>query len=105
MLRRLLSILPAILLSIGTLHGQAFYGSIVGNVNDASGAALVSGTVTLSNIATGDRRSVVTASDGSYRFVNLVPGSYRVEIEQTGFKRYSRSPVDVSVESQVRVDI
>src|SRR5437764_11588234 len=105
MLRRLQSILPLVALSIGILQGQAFFGSIVGNVNDASGAALVSATVTLTNIATGDRRTVVTASDGSYRFVNLVPGSYRIEIEQTGFKRYARSPIDVSVESQVRADI
>jgi hypothetical protein len=37
--------------------------------------------------------------------VNLVPGSYRIEIEHTGFKRYTRSPIDVSVESQVRADI
>src|SRR5260370_21818726 len=105
MLRRLLSILPIMALQIGMLQGQAFYGSIVGNVNDSSGAALVSATVALTNSATGDRRAVVTASDGTYRFVNLVPGSYRIEIEHTGFKRYSRSPIDVSVESQVRVDI
>src|SRR6185436_8427135 len=105
MLRRLLSILPLIALSIGALQGQAFYGSIVGSVTDASGGALASASVSLINIATGDRRAVTTASDGSYRFVNLVPGSYRIEIEQTGFKRYTRSPVDVSVESQVRADI
>ena len=43
--------------------------------------------------------------NGSYRFVNLVPGSYRIEIEQAGFKRYTRSPLDVNVESQVRADI
>ena len=61
MLRRLLSILPLIALSAGILQGQAFYGSIVGNVNDSSGAALASATVTLTNIATGDRRTVVTA--------------------------------------------
>ena len=92
-------------LSIGILLGQAFYGSIVGNVNDSSGAALASTTVALTNIATGDRRTVITGSDGSYRFVNLVPGTYRMEIEHPGFKRYTRDQIDVSVESQVRADI
>jgi hypothetical protein len=92
-------------LSTGILQGQAFYGSIVGTVNDASGAALASTTVSLTNSATGDRRQVVTASDGSYRFVNLVPGAYRLEIERPGFKRYARDQIDVSVESQVRTDI
>src|SRR5215471_19246407 len=103
--RRSLSILPLIALAIGILQSQAFFGSIVGNVNDTSGAALASATVVLTNIATGDRRTLTTAQDGSYRFVNLVPGKYRVDIEQPGFKRYTRDQIDVSVESQVRADI
>ena len=103
--RRSLSMLLFFALSTGILQGQAFYGSIVGTVNDASGAALASTTVSLTNSATGDRRQVVTASDGSYRFVNLVPGTYRLEIERPGFKRYTRDQIDVSVESQVRTDI
>src|SRR6185369_13794939 len=100
-----MTILALTALSIGILLGQAFYGSIVGNVNDSGGAALASTSVTLTNTATGDRRTVLSASDGSYRFVNLVPGAYRVEIELPGFKRYARDQIDVSVESQVRVDV
>ena len=105
MLRRLLTILPLIALTTGILLGQAFYGSIVGTVNDSSGAALASTTVVLTNIDRGDRRTVLTGADGSYRFVNLVPGTYRMEIEHAGFKRYTRDQIDVSVESQVRADI
>jgi len=105
MRRRLLPTLLFMALSTGILQGQAFYGSIVGTVDDSSGAALASTTVALTNSATGDRRQVVTASDGSYRFVNLVPGTYRLEIERAGFKRYTRDQIDVSVESQVRTDI
>src|SRR6516225_4841763 len=105
MLRRVLSTLPLVSLSAVALLGQAFYGSIVGTVNDSSGAALASTTVSLTNTATGDRRAVITASDGSYRFVNLVPAAYRIEIEHPGFKRYTRDQIDVSVESQVRADI
>jgi hypothetical protein len=105
MLRRLLSILPLVVLTSGLLDSQAFYGSIVGTVNDPSGAALSGATVALTNTATGDRRAVVTQSDGSYRFINLVPGTYRLEIEQAGFKRYTRDQIDVNVESQVRADI
>src|SRR4051812_34698104 len=105
MLRRVLSILPVLVLASRLLQSQAFYGSIVGTVNDSSGAALPAASVALTNAATGDRRSVVTAPDGSYRFVNLVPGTYRLEIEQPGFKRYTRDRIDVSVEAQVRADI
>src|SRR5262252_1698302 len=105
MLRSLATILPIFALASNLLNAQAFYGSIVGNVNDSSGAALPSVSVSLTNTATGDRRSTVSSSDGSYRFVNLVPGTYRLEIEHPGFKRYTREQVDVSVESQVRADI
>src|SRR5262252_2828720 len=102
---RCLTILSALALASNLLDAQAFYGSIVGNVNDATGAALPAVTVALTNIATGDRRTVATASDGSYRFVNLVPGTYRLEIEHPGFKRYTREQISVSVESQVRIDV
>src|SRR5947209_6540858 len=105
MLRRSLSILLVSALFAAILLGQAFYGSIVGTVSDSSGAALASATIALTNTATGDHRTVVTAQDGSYRFVNLVPGPYRIDIEYSGFKRYTRDQIDVSVESQVRADI
>ncbi|MFB3778357.1 MAG: TonB-dependent receptor domain-containing protein [Bryobacteraceae bacterium] len=87
------------------LRSQTFYGSIVGNVNDASGATMAGVTVTLTNNGTGDRRTVTTGSDGSYRLVNLVPGNYKVDIEQAGFKRYTRDKIEVNVDAAVRVDV
>ena len=87
MLRHLLIILLMLTFASHFLKAQAFYGGIVGSVNDSSGAVLPSVSVTLTNTATGDRRTVITASDGSYRIVNLVPGNYRLEIEHPGFKR------------------
>src|SRR5439155_22415799 len=87
------------------IWGQTFYGSIVGTVNDASSAAMQGATVALTNIGTGERRTVTTGTDGSYRFVNLVPGNYKVEVEQTGFKRYTRDQIAVNVEAVVRIDV
>jgi hypothetical protein len=104
MLRRLLLILPLLAFASSLLHSQAFFGSIVGNINDASGGALAGATVSLTNVATGDRRSTAASADGSYRLINLAPGTYRLEIENPGFKRYTRE-LDVNVESQVRADV
>src|SRR5512147_1598458 len=84
---------------------QTFYGSIVGNINDASGASMAGVTVTLTNNGTGERRTVTSGTDGSYRLVNLVPGNYKVDIEQAGFKRYTRDQIEVNVEAAVRVDV
>ena len=80
-------------------QSQTIYGSIVGTVNDASSAAVQGATVTLTNNGTGEHRNVVSAPDGSYRFVNLIPGNYKVEAELAGFKRYVRDLVPVSVEA------
>jgi hypothetical protein len=87
------------------LPGQAFYGSVVGTVTDQSGAALRGAQVALTNIGTDERRQVQTDGEGGYQFLNLVPGTYRVALEQAGFKRATRDQVQVSVAGAVRADV
>ena len=36
--------------------------------------------VTLTNLGTQERRQVQSGADGSYQFLNLIPGSYRVTV-------------------------
>ena len=43
--------------------------------------------------------------DGEYRFVNLVPGTYRLEVELAGFQRYVRDGIEVNVQSAPRIDV
>jgi hypothetical protein len=86
------------------LAGQTFYGSVVGTVTDASGGAVAAATVILTNNGTSEKRTTTTAADGNYRFVNLVPGNYRLDAAQTGFKHYTRDQIAVEVDSVVRVD-
>ena len=87
------------------MMSQTFYGSIVGTVTDPSGAAIEGAKVTLTNIGTGVTRTAATVTDGIYQFVDLVPGSYKVDIEKTGFKRSIRDQIQVNVESAVRADV
>ncbi len=87
------------------LISQTFYGSIVGAVADASGATITGAKVTVTNTGTGEQRTANTSEDGSFRFVNLIPGTYKVDVEQSGFKRYTRDAIAVAVESAVRVDV
>src|SRR5262249_48028223 len=93
------------LLWTATAFGQTFYGSIVGTVADASGGAVPAATVTLLNLGTADRRTMASDETGNYQFVNLVPGQYRIEVEKPGFRRFSRDPITVEVQSVVRIDI
>jgi hypothetical protein len=85
--------------------GQSFYGSIVGTVTDSSGSVVADATVTLTSTDSGFRRVVTSDSNGAYSFVNLVPGSYTVRIEKEGFKTYVRSPIEIEVKADVRVDV
>ena len=85
--------------------GQAFYGSVVGTVTDPSGGALTGAAVTLTNAGTGERRQALSGSGGDYQFLNLVPGAYRVQVEQSGFKRATRENLEVNVSGTVRADI
>jgi hypothetical protein len=85
--------------------GQTFYGSVVGAVTDPSGSAVPQANATLTNISTSDRRTIQTDADGSYRFLNLPPGQYRLEVERTGFNKVVREPITVEVESAVRIDV
>jgi hypothetical protein len=85
--------------------GQTFFGSIVDTVTDASGAVIQDATATLTNNGTGERRTATTGTDGIYRFVNLVPGNYKLDLEKRGFKRYTRDQIQVNVEAAVRADV
>src|ERR1700719_5238898 len=86
------------------LAAQTSYGTIAGTVTDASGAAVGDAEVTITNVASGEKRVQPTSSDGYYNFVNLISGTYRVEVEKTGFKRAAHSDAIVDVNQTLRID-
>src|SRR5216683_4767016 len=87
------------------MQGQSTYGSITGSVTDPSGAAITDARVTLTNLGTSEKRTQPTGSDGLYSFVNLIPGSYRIEVEKPGFKRITQEPVVVQVQQSSKIDL
>ncbi len=88
-----------------SLAGQSFYGSIVGTVADTSGSALPGATVTINSAATGFQRVTTSGEDGSYSFVNLVPGNYTVTVEKPGFKKIVKTGITLEVTAILRVDV
>jgi hypothetical protein len=83
---------------------QSFYGSLVSVVSDAQGGVIPGATILLVNAATNERREGVSGVDGTYRFVNLVPALYRLEVELTGFQRFVREGITVNVQSIARIE-
>ena len=101
-----LSILWICAMMFATLaYSQNTTGSLVGQVTDPSGAIVPNATITVTNLATDDKRTTTTSSNGEYQVLTLQPGQYSLTIEGTGFKRYSRSPVEVQVEGATRVNV
>jgi hypothetical protein len=65
--------------------GQTIDGNIVGNVFDATGAVVPDANVTAINIATGVIRQATTSANGTYRFNNLLVGTYNITVKKSGF--------------------
>ncbi len=84
---------------------QALYGSIVGNVTDAQGAATPGVTLTATNTGTGLEVETVADGDGAYTFRNLLPGTYDVKASLGGFREHKQTGVPVSAGTVVRVNI
>src|SRR5262245_35244698 len=81
------------LASLAGAQGQAINGAIEGTVTDESGAVLPGVTVTVTNVDTGETRSVITNDRGVYRAPLLPLGGYRVSAELQGFKKYDQAGI------------
>src|SRR5580692_247216 len=60
--------------------------AIVGQVSDASGAAVPGATVTVHSAETGLQRIATTDDSGRFNFAQLKPGTYMVRVEAQGFE-------------------
>jgi outer membrane receptor protein involved in Fe transport len=85
-------------------NAQTVTGSLVGHVEDASGAAVPGARVVATDIDRGNTRETVTNDEGNYTISSMEPGNYRVEVEQEGFKKFIRESAEVRINTTVRVD-
>ncbi|MGH9723192.1 MAG: carboxypeptidase-like regulatory domain-containing protein, partial [Bryobacteraceae bacterium] len=86
-------------------QAQVLYGSLVGLIEDTSGAVVPNATVTLMNKDTGQSRSVTTDEGGRYSLLNTPAGRYDVKVSASGFKVLTRSDVEVTINFVTRVDL
>jgi len=84
---------------------QSTTGSVVGTISDSTGSVIANATITLTNNATGDKRTVVTTDSGDYQFLSISPGQYTLAVDAQGFRRYVHNPVEVQVELATRENV
>ena len=78
--------------------------AIVGQVRDASRAAVPGATVTITDRETGLKRSARTDDSGRFNFPQLKPGTYLVKVEAEGFEQQHNDAVSSSLGQKQTVD-
>ena len=89
----------------GRAEAQLFYGSVVGTVVDAQGAAVPGARVTIVNKDTNLSRETITDTQGGYSFTNVQAGPYDVKVALEGFKEAIQSRVTVGQISRVDITL
>ncbi len=83
---------------------QATTASIVGTVTDKTGAIVPNVTVVAIQLATNFSRAAVTDQTGKYVVPLLPVGTYRVEVEAPGFKKFEQTGILLDLNRTARVD-
>ena len=76
-----------VLCPILTVGQSQTTGRISGTVRDPNGAIIVGAEVTVKSLATAEERKVTTDAEGNYAVPQLSPGTYRVSVTASGFKK------------------
>ncbi len=103
---RFLLVITVLGLLAGTLWAQGGTGELTGLVTDPSGAVVANAQITLTNTATGEKRTTVTTPAGTYTFPALpVVGTYTLETSPKGFKGAKVANIVISVGTIVTQDV
>jgi hypothetical protein len=87
------------------LFSQGSAGRIQGVVTDQTGGVLAGAKVTITDTQRGVARTLTTDASGAYNAPNLLPGTYTVRAELSGFSPLERQNVILEVAKEVRVDM
>ena len=92
--------------AVGFLRlGQTGTSSITGNITDPQGKAVPEAKVTLTNLATNAKRTVLSTNTGSYLFDLIPPGDYRLEVEAKGFSKTVMDNVQALIGKQTENNV
>src|SRR5438067_1376653 len=98
-------IVGALAWSPAPAHAQAVYGSVGGTIVDATGSPVPGATVTITSVDRQTSDTVVTNESGRYVKERLLPGTYEVKAELSGFKTASFPNIVVNVDTQTKLDV
>src|SRR5437879_3798325 len=80
-------------------------GSILGVVRDSTQAVVAGARIVATNVQTNFKQETVSAADGSFRFLALPAGTYKLTATAPGFQTFTTTDIDLKVNDQLRVDV
>ena len=87
------------------LDAQSTFGSIVGTVQDASGATVPDVALTVKNLDDNSSRTIVSDAAGAFQALNLRPASYEITASKSGFTDSRTGKLALDARQQLRVDV
>jgi len=101
-----LAILILLVFGASLSLGQAVNtGTVVGTVNDPSGAVIAGANLTLADKTTNTTRTTTTNDTGRYVFTNVPPGTYDLTVKHTGFAQGKIENLKVDVGQQATINV
>src|SRR5881628_611891 len=95
----------ALTLAAATAWPQATTAQISGTVKDQSGAVLPGVEITVTQTATGGKRSTITNETGNYVLASLPVGPYMLEAGLPGFKAYVQTGIVLQVDGSPTINV
>src|SRR5690242_15198820 len=86
------------------VRAQSQNAELTGSIADHSGGLVPEVQVTVTNVATGERRATVTNEAGLYTVPLLQPGKYEISVRKEGFRSLTRADIELHVNQTVRAD-
>jgi Carboxypeptidase regulatory-like domain/TonB dependent receptor len=103
-LKTIVLFILSVLLCVSSASAQTHRASIRGTVTNATGNQLADASMRLFHEGTNEERRLRSGAEGDYAISQLEPGSYRLEVEAAGHKKYVRQ-FDLQVNQVERIDV
>jgi hypothetical protein len=105
MIKRLVALAACVLCLCAAAFAQTVTGTLQGTVKDPNGAVVPGATVAISNVETGQERTLTTNEEGFYVATYLPVGTYHVTATGQGFGSVRREGVGVLLNQAVLADL
>jgi len=104
-LMRVVTCLLSVFVMMPPVQAQVLYGTLLGTITDPSNSAVPKAVVTATNKATGLVKETASDDRGFFAFRDLVEGSYDLTVAAQGFSPYTRTGLDIRINTTTRADV